>query len=154
MKNTTCLVCKNDFYGRNNQIFCSIECKNKHNNIKTRLIYSVGKHGDDKISDIQDQMYASDERIRKAYAVLVKESDINKAERELLRKDYLDLLKELEKFKADLEKIKRKYLDSLGSAKELDGQLNIIKGLGALFGPMISKAIDNLGKLEDGKKSE
>ncbi len=149
MKNITCLVCKNDFYGRNNQIFCSIECKNKHNNIKTRLIYGVGKHGNDKITNIQEQIYSNNERFKKAYAILEDEAKINKSEREALRKDYEDLLNNFNRLKADLEKIRGKYIDSLHSARKSEEQLNLIKGLGELLGPIIIKVVDNLGKTDD-----
>jgi hypothetical protein len=42
-------LCGNDFYGRLNQVYCSAECKQAHNNRKTSLVSKAAKGSDLKI---------------------------------------------------------------------------------------------------------
>ncbi len=146
MKNNACLVCKKEFYGRNNQIFCSSECKNRHNNLKTRLIYRNGKPGSEEISQIQADIYTNNERIQRISDIFNKETAIYKAEIAVLKSDYTDLLKKYERFKNELEKIRKKYYDAQNSMVEMEEQIKLLGALGEMFVPAINKVVENLTK--------
>ncbi len=151
MKMTTCLVCKYEFFGRNNQIFCSTACKNQHYNQKTRLIYSAGKFGSQEISNLQEQSYSNKAKIIEIKDNFDNETAQGKAVLGILKTDYMDLMKKYEKIKIDLEKIRGKYIESLRSAKKLEEQLMMIKVIGELIGPSAKKIIENLVKIEKEK---
>lgn len=153
MKIITCLVCKYEFSGRNNQIFCSSDCKNKHYNLKTRLTYSAGKFGSQEIKNLQEQSYANKAKILKINDNFDNEMAIHKAELSILKNDYMDLHKNYEKIKVDLEKINSKYVDCFGSSKKSEEQLMMIKVISELIGPYVSKIVDNIVKIEKDEKS-
>ncbi len=153
MKIITCFVCKNEFSGRNNQIFCSSDCKNNHYNQKTRLTYSAGKFGSQEINNLQEQSYANKAKILKINDNFDNEIAIHKAELSILKNDYMDLHKNYEKIKVDLEKIKSKYVDCFGSSKKSEEQLMMIKVISELIVPYVSKIVDNIVKIEKDEKS-
>jgi hypothetical protein len=146
MKDITCLVCKKEFYGRDNQVFCSSECKNKHYNAQTRLIYRIGKEEKGEIANIQSQMYEYNDRIIKANDIFDEETANYKSEIAILRSDYTDLLEKYEKLKADLQKIRSQYFDARQSMQKMDDQLKLLGLAAEMLRPAIEKITENLGK--------
>jgi DNA repair exonuclease SbcCD ATPase subunit len=148
MKDSTCLVCKTEFYGRENQIFCCTDCKNKHYNVKNKLFYKAGKFGEGQIAQIQEQIYNNNDRIAKINSNYIKVEESYKAEIAELKADYNELLRKYETFEVSFERIRGRYGDALQSAKKLEEQMALLKGLGEMLGPTINKLTKNLGKMK------
>lgn len=154
MKKNSCMVCEKEFNGRSNQKFCSVDCKNKFHNQKTRLIYNVGKKGKKVISKIQKQINSDNARLIRIDSVFEEEKAIYKSEIAKLKSDYTELLGKYEKFKADLEKVKGKYVDSLWKSKEQEEQINKMQAITTLFAPALDKLLDNLNKTKKDEDTE
>jgi len=148
MRNFNCLVCKRECFGRNNQVFCSPECKNKHHNAQTRLIYSAGKHEKDEIRHVQAQIYANNDKIRKINDVFDQEVARKNSEYAILKSDYSDLLEKYIKIKAELEKIRSRYYDSFQSMQKVDEQIKLLACLAQIVSPAIEKITENMGKMK------
>lgn len=146
MKISNCLVCKTEFYGRDNQIFCSSDCKNKHHNVKSKLFYRAGKFGEGQIAAIQEQIYLNNDRFIKTNDNFTRVEESYKAELAELRSDYTELSGKYEGFKKDLERIRGKYVDSFNNARKSEAQLALITELGEMFAPALGKLTENLLK--------
>jgi hypothetical protein len=146
MKLIECKVCKNEFYGRRNQIFCSNECKNKHYNQKTKLIYQLGRHGEGKIAEFQEAVYVNTAKVIKIDSIFSAEKELYHSEVAILRSDYVELANNYQKLNVEVERIRKRYIHCHNSAIKSEEQIELLNGLGKMLAPAINKVLENLGK--------
>lgn len=152
MEKLICKLCNKEFKGRLNQIFCSIECKNKYYNEKTRLIYHAGKYGKDAFEQILNEQGSKNERMKKALAVFNEKEKWFDAEIEKLKSDYKNLLQTCNNISEQVEKLKRNTLNTFSEKQQFEAQMKLAEGIGQFLKPLVTKIINKLDSMEEKKK--
>ena len=139
MKKTVCFVCGKEFYGRDNQIFCSIPCKNYHNNKKTRMQYQAGKYGSEAILEIQKKEYAKNRKILKSLKELDTIKQWHKDQIAELKQEYTELFSNYELMKIKIDGYKATANKQYETLKEMEERKHLINAIAKEFKPLFDK---------------
>lgn len=148
MEKKSCPECNFQFFGRKNQIYCSVECKNKSHNLKTRLIYISGRYGEDKINEIQQTMRKNSHNLKVVSDEYQIKTQEYRNEIDGLRTEYQNLKREYEELLSTVNKLKAKTATVLMTRIELDNRVKAFENLGKVISPIIDRIADKWFKLK------
>ena len=97
MKLIICPICKTEFKGRNNQIFCSIECKNEFHNSKNKETFDIIELLPEKYNEIQSKIL----ELSNSNEQLKVELQSVKKKYAKLKRAYLEIKEELNELEAN-----------------------------------------------------